>query len=79
MPYLLVDDSDSRVLAELDSAEQGLRLLERLGRRHRDLAAGLSVVHFSETHGSLVAHSTSITMRVLPELPGAPGVPDLRR
>jgi hypothetical protein len=51
--------------------------VERLSRR--DLAAGLSVVRFQDTHGSLAGVSTSITVRVLPELPGAPGVPDLRR
>jgi hypothetical protein len=78
MPYLLVNENDGRVLGELDSADQGLRLLERLTRRHPDLGAGISVVHFSDAQGSLAGASTSVTVRVLPELPGAPGVPDLR-
>ncbi len=79
MTYLLVNDSDSRVLAELESADQALRLLERLSRRHPDVAAGLSVVNFQDSHGTLAGASSSIRVRVLPELPGFPGVPDLRR
>ena len=78
MPYLLVNDSDSRVVAELESADQALRLLERVSRRHPDVAAGLSVVSFHDNQGSLAGASISVSVRVLPELPGAPGVPDLR-
>lgn len=76
--YLLVNDSDGEVLGEFESAEQALRLLERVSRRKPDLAASLSVVQFREVQGSLAGTSTSIRMRVLPELEGAPGVPDLR-
>jgi hypothetical protein len=79
MPYLLVNDNDGRVLTEFESAEQALRLLERLSRRHPDLAASLGLVHFRDAQGNVAGSSTSITLRVLPELPGAPGVPDLRR
>ena len=77
--YLLVNDRDGRVLAELASVEQALRLLERIGRRRPALAAGVSLVRFSESQGSVVGTSTSASLRVLPELPGAPGVADLRR
>jgi hypothetical protein len=76
---LLVDDSDGRVVAELESAEQALRLLERVVRRRPELAGGLSIVYFADSQRSLAATSSSIRISVLPELPGAPGVADLRR
>jgi len=79
MPCLLVDDSDGRVVATLDRAEQALRLLERVTRHNPDLGAGLSVVHFRDGPGSVVSASSSLRVRVLPDLPGARGVPDLRR
>ena len=78
MTYLLVDDSDASVVAELESVEHALRLLERLHDRDPELATSFSVVRFEEAQGTLAGSSASIAARVLPELPGAPGVPDLR-
>ena len=78
MLYLLVDDSDGRVLAEFDSAERALRLVERLRGRNPDAAAQLCLVHFDDRAGSLSSVSSSLTLRAPAELPGAPGIPDLR-
>jgi hypothetical protein len=79
MPYLLVDDTDGRVLAEIDSAERALRLLERMIRHKSTLGESLRIVRFHDSPGSLASVSSSTTFGVLPELPGAPGIPDLRR
>ena len=79
MPYLLVDDTDGRVLAQLESSQQALRLLERVSRHDARLTDSLCVVRLEESQGSVVGVSSSTTVRVLPELPGAAGVPDLRR
>ena len=79
MSYFLVDDTDGRVLAELESAEQALRLLERASRHKSKLTDSLCVVRLEESPGSVVGVSTSTTLRALPELPGATGIPDLRR
>ena len=79
MPYLLVDDTDGRVLAELEGAEHALRLCEMISRRNPRLSETLCVVHLEECAGSLAGVSTAITLRVLPELPRASGIADLRR
>ncbi len=76
--YLLVDDTDGRVLGEFESSERAMRLLERFHRRNAETSARFSVVSFGDHVGSLGAISTSVRLRVLPELPGASGVPDLR-
>jgi hypothetical protein len=78
MAYLLVDDTDGRVLGEFESGERALRLLERIRERHPQAAAGLCLVHFGEHVGSLSSVSSSVKLRLPPELPGAPGIPDLR-
>ena len=79
MPYLLVDDTTGRVLAELERGEQALRLLERVNRHDSSLKESLCLVRLEESLGTLVGVSRSTTLRVLPELPDTPGVPDLRR
>jgi hypothetical protein len=76
--YLLVDDTDGRVLGEFESSGWAMRLLERLHRHDPEAAGRFSIVSFGEHSGSLGGISTSVRLRVLPELPGAPGVPDLR-
>jgi hypothetical protein len=77
VPYVLVDDATGRIVAELQNAEQALRLLEHVSRHDSELHDSLCVVRLEESPGSVVSVSRSTTFRVPPELPGAPEVPDL--
>jgi hypothetical protein len=65
MPLLLVDDRDGRVMAELESHEQALRLLERLASDESETAAYRCIVALQDRPGALVASESSVTIRPL--------------
>jgi hypothetical protein len=65
MPLLLVDDRDGRVVAELESHEQGLRLLEALARDDPDTPGYLCIVSFSDRQGAVMGVDSSVTIRPL--------------
>jgi len=58
--YLLVRDNDGAILAELDSAESAIRMLDALGDIPR---RGLSLVRFRDTPGEVVGTQSIISMR----------------
>jgi len=59
-PYLVVDDTDGRVLAELWSAEDALQLLAEL-----DPSKQISVVVVESGGGSVVHHDSVVSVRPL--------------
>jgi hypothetical protein len=63
--YLLVDDRDGRVLAELAGPHQAARVLARHARNlHADPA--VSLVRLDHQQGSLTDITSMVTMRPLP-------------
>jgi hypothetical protein len=65
--YLLVDDRDGRVLAELASAQQAARVLLRLARDlHGDHP--VSVVRLDHQQSGLTDVTSTVSMRPLPPL-----------
>ena len=69
--YLLIDDRDGRVLAELSSAEQAARLLARAARTS-DGGLTFSVVRIEHAEGSVAGVDSRISMRTLPPLTTRP-------
>jgi hypothetical protein len=65
--YLLVDDRDGRVLAELDGARQVVQLLGRLAQSPGG-DAHVSVVRLNRQQGSLTDVTSMVSMRPLPPL-----------
>jgi hypothetical protein len=65
MPYLLADDADGKVLAELPTWDAALWAIEAIEREDPDRAAGLCVVSFSDHDGTLVGVERSTTLRSL--------------
>jgi hypothetical protein len=65
MSLLLVDDHDGRVVAELESPEQALRLLERIASDDPDTADSLCIVALDRRPGEIVASESSVTIRPL--------------
>ena len=65
--YLLVDDRDGWVLAELASAQQAVRLLGRLGRNPHG-SPTVSVVRLDHQQGDLTDVTSMVSMRPLPPL-----------
>jgi hypothetical protein len=62
--YLIVDDRDGRVIAELGSAEQAARLLSRM-RPTIEGAPPLSVVRIDRHSGDFSEVSSVVAMRPL--------------
>jgi hypothetical protein len=63
--YLLVDDRDGRVLAELASAHQAVRLLGLLEcNPHAD--PPVSLVRLDHQQGGLIGVTSTVSMRPLP-------------
>jgi hypothetical protein len=60
VPYLLVDDTDGRVLAEVTSAEEALRILVEL-----DPSQQVSLVKVDSSGGSFVHADSQVAMRPL--------------
>jgi hypothetical protein len=62
--FLLVDDSDGRVLAEIADPAEAFRILDELTENHPELDGTLCLVRFDGRHGSVVG--TESTTRVRP-------------
>jgi hypothetical protein len=69
--YVVVDDRDGRVLAELASAEQAARMLGVLARSPDEDASRVSVVRLEHQQTSLTEVTSIMSMRPLPPLMGA--------
>ena len=67
--YLVVDDTDGRVLAELSTAEEALQLLAELDPRQ-----GISVVKLDSYDGGFVHYDSRVAVRPL-----FPNRPSLRQ
>ena len=65
--YLLVDDRDGSVLAELASARQAARVLARHARKPQG-DPQVSVVRLDHHRGSLTGTTSIVSMRLLPPL-----------
>jgi hypothetical protein len=64
MSLFLVDDTDGRILAELETLEDAIEMMERMARD--PATAGLCLVEFGRGGGSLAGFESSTTLRVLP-------------
>jgi hypothetical protein len=67
MPVLLVDDRDGRVVAELESQEEALRVLEALARDDTTIPEWCCLVELDSRHGAIVGMDTSLEIRPLPQ------------
>jgi hypothetical protein len=64
MSLFLVDDTDGRVLAELETLADALEIMERLAWDPE--AEGLCLVEFGRGGGAVAGFESSTTLRVLP-------------
>jgi hypothetical protein len=62
--FLLVDDREGRVLAEIADPVEAFRVLDELKEEHPELAGALCLVRFDGHQGSLIG--TESTTRVRP-------------
>jgi hypothetical protein len=62
--FLLVDDREGRVLAEIADPVEAFRVLDELEEDHPELAGALCLVRFDGHQGSLIG--TERTTRVRP-------------
>jgi hypothetical protein len=60
----LVDDTDGRILAELETLDEAIEMMDCLARDPE--AAGLCLVEFGRGGGTLAGFESSTTLRVLP-------------
>ena len=65
MPLLLVDDRDGRVITELESQEEGLRLLEAMARDDPNTPEYLCLVALDDREGAILRTESSVTIRPL--------------
>jgi hypothetical protein len=65
MPLLLVDDRDGRIVAELESEAQALRILEAMAADDPRVPEYLCLVECRSNHGSLVETDTTVKLRAL--------------
>ena len=63
--FLLVDDRDGRVLAQITDPVEAFRLLDDLKEDHPELADALCLVRFDQTQGSLIGTDTTTRVRSL--------------
>lgn len=66
MPLLLVDDRDGRIVAELQSEDEAVRVLEAMAGNDAGLPDYLCLVECRSKHGSGLGTDTSIKIRPLP-------------
>ena len=65
MPLLLVDDRDGRIVAELQSEEEAVRVLEAMAREDASVPEYLCLVDLHSNHGSVLGTDKSIKIRTL--------------
>ena len=65
MATLLVDDRDGRVVAELESQEEALRLLATLDSAESALSRRLCIVELHDRQGAVLGVDSSVTLRSL--------------
>lgn len=65
MPLLLVDDRDGRVVAELESEDEVLAILEAMARDDKTVPAYLCLVESRSAQGSVLGSDTTIKLRTL--------------
>ena len=63
MTLLLVDDTDGRIIAELETIDEAMEVLEHLA--DDPAAEGMCLVQLDQGGGSLAAFASSTTVRVL--------------
>ena len=63
--FLLVDDRDGRVLAEIGDPGEALSVLDEIARDHPELADTLCLVRFDGHQGSLIGTETTTRIRTL--------------
>ena len=63
--FLLVDDRDGRVLAEIADIGEALRLLAELRQEHSELADAVCLVRFDGRRGTVLATETTTRVRTL--------------
>jgi hypothetical protein len=63
--FLLVDDRDGRVLAEIVDPVNAFRVLDELRQDHPELADSLCLVRFDGVQGSLIGTETTTRVRTL--------------
>lgn len=64
-PLLLVDHRDRRIVAELESEDQALAVIEAMARDDETVPEYLCLVEFHSVHGSVLGTDTSIKIRTL--------------
>ena len=63
--FLLVDDSEGRVLAEIADPAEAFRVLDELKKDHPELAGALCLVRFDGDQGALIGSETTTRVRPL--------------
>jgi hypothetical protein len=63
--FLLVDDRDGRVLAELTDPIEAFGLLDEIKEEHPELAGALCLVRFDGRQRSLIGTDTTTRVRTL--------------
>jgi len=63
--FLLVDDRDGRMLAEITDPAEALRVVDELTEEHPELAGALCLVRFDGHQGSLIGTETTTRVRPL--------------
>ena len=65
MPLMLVDDRDGRVLAQVDTQEEALRLLEAMAADDANQPSYLCLVVCDSSQGAFVETDSSVKIRTL--------------
>ena len=65
MSLLLVDDRDGRIVAELESEDEAVGVLEAMASEDAGWPEYLCLVDVRSAHGSLLGTDTSIKIRAL--------------
>ena len=63
--FLLVDDRDGRVLAQIDDPVKAFRLLDEVRAERPELAEALCLVRFDGRQGSVIGTETTTRVRTL--------------
>jgi hypothetical protein len=63
--FLLVDDRDGSVVAEIPDPVEAFRILDELKRARPELAEAFCLVRFDQQQGSLIGTETTMRIRSL--------------